>query len=67
MSMPFKCPKCGRACEQQYCPACDSEFDSEGLLNFGDTLVDTDDQEAVRQGEAARNDALPEYEEDWTG
>ncbi|MDZ4781478.1 MAG: hypothetical protein SGJ19_14605 [Planctomycetia bacterium] len=65
MSMSFECPKCGRACEQQYCPACDSEFDRDGLRSFDDTLVDMDEEEAVGQDEAAPNDALPENEEDW--
>ncbi len=66
MSTPFKCAKCGRVCEQQFCPGCDSEFDNDGLVNFDDTMVDTDDREVVGQDEAARNDALPENEEDWT-
>lgn len=55
MAEPLLCPKCGRQCDQQHCPACQAEFDENGTLLVavedagGDAIDGTADADETQQ------------------
>lgn len=52
MAEPFLCPKCGRQCDHQHCPVCQTEFDEDWTL-LDDVEDGSDETTEDADGETA--------------
>lgn len=55
MAEPFLCPKCGRPCDQQHCPVCQTEYDEDWTL-LDDVENESDEITEEHGGETVDNE-----------